>query len=253
MEINDVVTEILKSKKYSSLDPKFVETICISLSHRFSGKQLLETTKSKLHQIWGSYYTTRPDFTKLLKKYQENEVILSELLRIHQSTKERLGEYDEIINFVFENTEHKSILDIGCGFNPIYLSQIKDFDKYIGVDIDIQQQEFLKEVLSGDRSMEIRVGSSFDNFEHVDLVFALKILPVLDQIEEGNSQKFLLNLKTKFLVVSFPSRSISGKSKGMLENYREKYIPLIESAGFTQLFEKAFSSESVYIFKKASI
>lgn len=250
MEVNEVVKLIKNTKKYKNIDPEVINDIVISLSYKYSGSQLLEKVKSKLHQIWGAYYTTRPNFNKLLKKYFVGEITTDQILLIHQSTKERMGEYDEIFDFIFNKTKHESILDVGCGFNPLYMAKRTDFNKYVGVDIDIEQQDFLSKILVDNNKIEIKVGSFADSINDADLTLALKLLPVLDQIEPGNSRKFLSSLNNTFLAISFPNRSISGKDKGMLENYRTIYLPIIHSLGFILKNEKSFKNETVYIFKK---
>lgn len=248
MTNNEVVIGVLKSKKYKDIEPEIINKITISLSYKVSDRKLIDEVKAKLHQIWGSYYTTRPDFKKLLDKYNKGELSANQILSIHQSSKERIGEYDDIFNFIFNNTQHTSILDVGSGFNPLFVSNLAGFDDYTAIDIDIAQQDFLKEVLKNDKRITISIGNAESDLKEHDLVLALKLLPVLDQIKTNGSTEFISRLKCKYLVVSFPNRSISGKNKGMLENYREKYIPSIQNSGFSLIQEKIFKSETVYIF-----
>ena len=48
-----------------------------------------------------------------------------------------------------------------------------------------------------------------------DVVFLFKTLPCLEQQEKGISERIISSLNTRYIAISFPARTMSGKSKGM--------------------------------------
>lgn len=248
MENNELVKALSDSKKYKDLSYSTIENIAISNSYSE------DKVRSKLHQIWGAYYSTRPDFNKLLKKLNEGSISLKDVLRIHNSTKERIDDYETIYKFINENIRSSSsILDIGCGLNPIFSILLKNNYEYIALDIDNSQQYFLNKLFEKYQLSKYTaiVGDALlDKHKPVDVVFALKLLPVLDQISREQTDLFLKNLECKTLIVSFPNKSLGGREKGMRENYRISYIDRIENLGYELLTLKEFNNETFYILKK---
>ena len=64
-----------------------------------------------------------------------------------------------------------------------------------------------------------------------DLVLLLKMLPCLEQQRRGCGERILRGLDAKWVVVSFPLRSLSGKDKGMKSHYGEIMARLVPSVG----------------------
>ncbi|MBL1904978.1 16S rRNA (guanine(1405)-N(7))-methyltransferase ArmA, partial [Klebsiella pneumoniae] len=96
----------------------------------------------KLHQIWGSYYSAYPNWDKLLKKYNQGQLSIEDLLKIHSSTNERVATLNDFYTYVFGNIKHvSSILDFGCGFNPLALYQWNENEKIIYHAYDIDRAE----------------------------------------------------------------------------------------------------------------
>ncbi|MCK9368942.1 hypothetical protein M0R04_03175 [Candidatus Dojkabacteria bacterium] len=243
----DAIQEILRNKKYKAIDRRVIEKLVFEYKD-------IDKVKSKLHQIWGAYYTARPDFSKLLKKYQNKQITLLDIARIHSSTRERLSSFEEMFKYIFENIEENNeIVEIGSGLNPILMLLIpKLWEKYTCLDIDIAQQDFVNAIVKSEKrdDIEVVVGSANDISNYnVDVFFLFKLLPVLDQQENGGASKLLEEIKSKYIVVTLPSKSLGGKEKGMRNAYYDKYIPLIESRGYQLLSSKDFLNESVYIFK----
>ena len=81
--------------------------------------------------------------------------------------------------------------------------------------------------------------------EAVDVTFIFKFMPLLKKSEQLN----LLNkLNTKYIVVSFPTRSISGKNVGMKENYSNNFKELIKGH-FIIVGEIEFQNEILFIIR----
>lgn len=82
MDKNDVVKKILESKKYENLDSDIVEKVVSISEKKYKLKEVENYSKKKLHQIWGSYYSAYPNWDKLLKKYNQGQLSIEDLLKI---------------------------------------------------------------------------------------------------------------------------------------------------------------------------
>ncbi|ELY7157628.1 16S rRNA (guanine(1405)-N(7))-methyltransferase ArmA, partial [Klebsiella pneumoniae] len=78
-----------------------------------------------------------------------------------------------------------------------------------------------------------------------DVVFLLKMLPVLKQ-QDVNILDFLQLFHTQNFVISFPIKSLSGKEKGMEENY-QLWFESFTKGWIKILDSKVIGNELVYI------
>src|SRR4051812_10164109 len=118
-----IVNQILESKKYKDIYRKTIERIVEDAVNRYGEKKAEDKAKELLHQVWGSFYSTRPDFAKLLEKFSSLELPeddydyallkqVDDLLRIHASTVERMKFIDDFYAQIFAKTGiPKSIQD----------------------------------------------------------------------------------------------------------------------------------------------
>ena len=79
----------------------------------------------------------------------------------------------------------------------------------------------------------------------------LKALPCLEQQGKGISVKLLNEIECRFLVVSFPSKSLGGKSKGMELNY-EAFLNSIVDKTRHAVHKINFEREIVYVLERAN-
>jgi 16S rRNA (guanine(1405)-N(7))-methyltransferase len=227
------------------LNPKTVDRVVQSSNSE-------KDAKKKLHQIWGAYYSSIPKFKKLEDKS------VDDLLRIHSSTNERMGDYPEFYKRIFEITGvPRKITDIACGFNPLAYKYIREFGdiEYVGIDIDVAEVEFINIYMEESPEVSCKVGDVFDEETWIedanssDILLLLKLLPVLEQQTKGTSQDFINKLTTNHLIISFPTKSISGKEKGMTNNYLEWFRDL-ETEKYEEIGELEFEREVILILKK---
>jgi 16S rRNA (guanine(1405)-N(7))-methyltransferase len=62
--------------------------------------------------------------------------------------------------------------------------------------------------------------------------FFLKTFPLLDQIEKTLSRHLLEGIHAEHILVSYPAKSLGGRSKGMPANYTTAFYRLIEGLNF---------------------
>jgi len=230
-----------------------------------------KAVKTKLHQVYGAYTQENgyKKATKILDELIKEERIPGHvhsdihevskmLLGLHTSTKERLPFYDEFYGFILENTGPiKSVLDIGCGYNPfsVPLIQIK-LEAYFAVDIDVRVANLINHffVILGlppyakcaDLAVEIPK-------ESADIALVCKLLPVLEAQSSGSGFSLLRQLNTKYLLITYPLKSLGGREKGMAKNYSatfEKAVNEGQLAPFTLINQKQVGHEMLYLASK---
>ena len=128
--MDKVIKKIKKKPELSDLPDSLVLSVLESyLSKNRIGlpknpKQLkivVKEIRSELRNYTGRFQVKSKKRVKLL---EENKIL--ELLKTHTSTKERIKDYQKLIKKI-ENFSPKSILDLGCGLNPIaIMNKLKD-------------------------------------------------------------------------------------------------------------------------------
>jgi 16S rRNA (guanine(1405)-N(7))-methyltransferase len=81
------------------------------------------------------------------------------------------------------------------------------------------------------------------------MVFLLKALPCFEQQEKGVSEKIISALKTKHIVISFPSLTLTGKAKGMGNYYHSFALDLINRLNLAY-FKLEYPNEIFYVLNK---
>lgn len=148
---------------------------------------------------------------------KEQEGLLSEkrysdLLNTHQSTKERLPDYPEFTKRILAYNP-KSILDIGCGLNPLALARPKI--TYFASDINesdlkIVKSFFAQEHISGE--VFVADAKKTRTYPKADIALLLKLVDLLDEKGHKKTEELILSLSSPVLVISFSTKTLSGKS-----------------------------------------
>ena len=285
--ISKVIQNILKSRKYKALYPPTVERVVGECLKRYGVARTEEEARTVLHQIWGSYYGVRPDFKKLWKNFEaeiaagRREEAIDMVLRLHSSSAERLPIFDEFYKKIFAITGMpKFIVDHGCCLDPVAYSRMlaavapvvpapsvipkpRDLQqagpsliRYQAFDIDVEEVEFLKkacQLLGYGEAVKVAAGDAIsDEPVPADVVFMLKLLPVLEQQKKGAAKEVLMKQRCKWIVVSCPVASLSGKEKGMTEFYTKQFNEL--TAGLDWKIKRLlFSTELVFVCQVADV
>jgi 16S rRNA (guanine(1405)-N(7))-methyltransferase len=261
-KIDWLVAAVLKKSKYSTINVDFIQHIGEQeIAKRDSLKEAVKSTCSKLHQVGGAFLENRPIFSEWLTelKTQPEEIHSAEIMRFcqekmhaHASTSERLPILDDFFNRCLEHLAPiHSLLDLGCGLNPLALPWMplaKD-PIYHGIDIFTDMihfdQQFLQHIHLRGRTTCSDILGTLPR-QHFQLALALKILPLVDQIDKERTHDWLESIPADHLLVSFPIFSLSGKGKGMLENYSSRFMQVIEGRNWKmERFE--FSTELAFL------
>jgi 16S rRNA (guanine(1405)-N(7))-methyltransferase len=252
--------KIITSKKYSSLYPKTVLRIVKDCLSKYPEKEVEKKARQLLHQIWGIFYPTRPDFNKLLKAFgakiknrEDVKEAVWSILKLHASTKERTPILNDFYRRIFKITGRpKTIVDLASGLNPLTYFWLPEGIEYHGFDIDREQAQFLTAIFKLLKVNRVKIGLGdvfVDRFPKADVVFLLKILPLIRQQQKTQSLEILEKQNARHLVVSFPTKTVSGREKGMAEFYAKQFEELIREKPWA-IKKIFFPTELVFVIKK---
>ena len=104
--------------------------------------------------------------------------------------------FEIIKNFINEDKEY-SILDLGCGKIPFFLEFKKDFKKYHGIDLSINDNAYDNIVLQKKSidQIDIEEMNKYDLILLIDVLHHLKIEVIerlLDKFSKLNSGKIII-------------------------------------------------------------
>lgn len=234
----DVIHNILGKKELQGVEHSFVRSVLEkelrkrpktarkleSLSIRSAEyKQLVKAVRAVLRRNVGLYEGNPEHQQALLAELRQSSgldrrlEITGHLLSTHASTRERLPFYDEVWHRIFEITgKPGTILDIGCGLNPISCPETGA--KYVGVDIDrnvclIVSRYFDIVGIDGEcRVVDARALKAIAALPQSDLALVFKLLDLIDAAKGHYVSEALIKaIPARWVVVSFPTLKIGGK------------------------------------------
>jgi 16S rRNA (guanine(1405)-N(7))-methyltransferase len=260
----EIASKLAQSKKYRHLCDDTLNRISQwAVTRHSSVKEAEKAAKRKLHQIYAAYITTQETkkIEALVRSFQPaaGSPTLQEfclrILECHASSRERIHYlptfYGDIKNLT---GEPGSVLDLSCGLNPFTLPwlALPPGASYHCIDIDCRLIGLINEFMSqlpGNNSAACEDILVSPPTAEVDVVLLLKSLPCLEQQEPDAGLRLLNSLKARYVVVSFPVRSLGGHEKGMSRHYDDFMGKLTERLG-VEVSTLSYPDESVYVMKK---
>ena len=223
-----LLEKLQKSKKYAGICPDTLERVlqeCL-LRHK-KPKDAEKAAREKLHGITGAFMTPeqRRNAQAALLPALTDENALTELMRQHASTRERLplSNMDALYDRLFSTVgKPERILDLACGLNPLYLG-IRGY-AVTGIDIQNDAVELINR-LGAQGGMPVCAHCADLLLEHsipeerFSLALALKLLPLLEREQSGAAERLLQRVRADRIAVSFPTRTLTGRNVGMEANY----------------------------------
>ncbi len=222
-----LIDEILASRKYRGLGipRETVSNLFVQESELHKNeKELLKAVKEKMHHLVAPYLGD-PDYAQAASELkgactEGSEAIKSfceSLLRAHTSTRERLPSLTEFYQSIFAVTSKPAvILDLACGLHPFGLPwmDLPAGARYHAYDIHQPRvyliNHFLK-CLHFAELAEVRDILVEPPEVAADLAFFLKEAHRLDARRAGANRDLWQALNCRWLVVSLPAQSMSGK------------------------------------------
>ena len=210
--------KLSSNRKYSDVCPDAVRRVISECEGRYrKPKDLEKAVRERLHGVTSAFNDLGPGAAQAASCISDDES-LADMLRRHASTRERLplSAMDALYARIFETTGRpESVLDLACGLNPLYL--IHRFGcRVVGVDISKSCVDLIPEGIWGDLLCENAIPR--EPF-HIALLF--KILPLLERQRAGAAMDVMRAVNAKYLVASFPTRTMGGRNVGMEAHYSE--------------------------------
>lgn len=242
MNINGVLEKVKQKKELSGIDDSIILesihrnikkfNINIEKAKPKDYKELIKIIRADLRKYAGRFQFSLKDRLELLEKGE-----IEYLLKTHSSTKERLESYP-IIKRVIGELDIKSILDLGCGLNPIALSErginyyACDINKH---DLILVKKFFRKNNIDGEVFICDLRNLKYETLPSADLVLLFKVLDVIENRGHKLAEQIISTLKCRYLIASFSTKTLSGKpmnhpQRGWMErmlsrlNYKFKIV-----------------------------
>lgn len=269
-DVEAVISAVAKSKRYTVVAPQTIRRIArrALVSAQGNVPDAVKRTKRGLHEIYGAYLPgSAPNYRALLRKVQaavdtgdEQQLrsVLESAMRVHASTRERLDQLSTFYHEVFRRVPAPKVVnDLACGFNPLAVPWmgLADGVTYVASDIDTGQAGFLDEVLTLlGVEHRVEVVDLVDEPPRVpaDLTFLLKTVPCLERQRTGAGWELLDQVASPWLVVTFPTKSLGQKSKGMFRTHSTAFETYSARRPWhVDWFE--LSNELVYVVEKPEL
>jgi 16S rRNA (guanine(1405)-N(7))-methyltransferase len=264
-QLDELIRLVQASDKYAHIDSSLIKEIGRGeLAKRASLKEAVKATRNKLHQVGSSYQEIAIPYASWIKllanlphSLSDPEVMqfLAGNRRMHASTSERSFIEEKFFQeSLAPFAPVESILDLACGLNPLNyrFMPLAEHCEYFACDIYQDMVNYLNQFFA---HFEINGKAEVCDLAHqipsqkVQVALLLKTIPCLEQIDKNAGLRLLEGLNAEVIVVSFPSRSLGGKSKGMAQNYEAHFNQLIAGKSW-QVTKIEFPGELTFMVRK---
>ena len=220
----EIVLKIKEKRELAGLVDSVVENILDDFlrKNRISLPALSEKEKKIIvKEVRSTLRLLAGRFRKSAKK--KNPAIdlenINELLRTHSSTAERLDFYPQFREKLLE-MKPASILDLGCGLNPIALS-LRGVVYYASdintKDLSIISAYFKKHRIKG-KTFVLDLQKMDSPLPNADITLLLKLLDVIDP-KHTLSENIINKIPSRRIIVSFSTRKLSGRKMNFPRRY----------------------------------
>lgn len=204
-------------------------------------QETVKAVRKHLREIYGMF---------ILAGYQKKneQTGFQDILKTHQSTRERVQNYPEIyiklwniIEPLLDGRKAINVLDLGCGMNPVSAPLLMNIFRcevhYYAYDISSQDMDFIRRFFKHNNIQGSAVQADLTkDYERIisdnkpALCLMLKLLDTLETQQRHSSKKLLDHVFkiTDVVAVSFPKTGISGRKtisqnrRAWLENFLKK-------------------------------
>jgi len=222
----ELFEKLASNKKYAEVCPDTIKRVISECEGRYKKpKDMEKAVREKLHGITSAFNDLGKDALEEVTRLNGDDARLESILKRHASTRERLplSAMDDLYRRIFEVTgKPESILDLACGLNPVYLAERTDENcRIVGVDISGSCVALINALgasevsgIHGDLLCENAIPG-----EHFHMALLFKILPLLERQKSNSAMEVMNAIDAKYLVISFPTRTLGGRNVGMEDNY----------------------------------
>ncbi|HEX6972451.1 MAG TPA: 16S rRNA methyltransferase [Limnochordia bacterium] len=258
--LDRLVAAVAHSPKYRRVATDVVRRVgAQALDRDRRLKEAIKATKNHLHRIGGAYLSGRPAYSAWIEQLSEAGPPATEafkakcrtILAQHASTRERLPLLERFYTVLFApSAPVRSIIDIGCGFNPLSAPwmPLAPGATYHAFDMYHDLAEFLNRFF---RLVSLRGQAHACDViracppHRVDAALLLKCIPCFEQSEPGSGTLLLDRIDADYLFVSFPRQRLGGRRLDLGAPYRDSLAVFLQARGWPfEQFE--FDTETVW-------
>ncbi len=267
-ELRNVDSEIVRSEivKFLKQSPKTVAFLATNRTlKQFERAEdyavVIKHVRSVLRKSYGMFVVDASQRGNILERMRSlsDTDAHTEMLRTHESTKERMAIYPELYEKIFKITgKPKSILDLGCGMNPFSYPFLKAHPSYYASDIskedcNLINSYFKKINITGEAIpidlREIDKGNILMFFPKTDVCFLFKVLDTIETTGHKLAEKLVNSINSDFIVASFSTKTLS--KEDMRHPYRGWVELMCKRLNFGCILIE-FDSEIFYVISKKS-
>jgi hypothetical protein len=214
--IEELIIKVKEKKELADLEDNFVKTAIKEILKEFpltefnprskKTKEVIKKVRAKLRRTYGLFREN----VKI-----DNIDNIEQVLKKHSSTKERFAYYSELYTTLFKITgKVKTILDLGAGLNPFSYNYLGFKPEYYAYDLGENEVNlinlfFEKNKIKGKAEVK---DITKHIFSKADIAFLFKMTEVIDQNRgHKRSEDLIKKLPVKYVVISFPTLTMSGK------------------------------------------
>jgi 16S rRNA (guanine(1405)-N(7))-methyltransferase len=265
--IDEVAARVSASPRYRHVDPHLVARLAAEEAPRArNADDAVKRVKRRLHQAVGAFRGGRGGaVTESLAALRaawagdlEDPAVVAacrELLSSHASTAERVPHLEAFYTGIWEaaGAMPASVLDLGCGLAPLGLPwmRLPPTTHYLAVDVDrraLETVDAFLDLVGQPHAVEARdLAAGPPPDLAADVALLLKLVPTLDRQDLGAAARLLTGLRMRHAAISFPRRSLGGRSRGMERTYRARLAKLAAETGFEVVAEPSVANELVFV------
>jgi 16S rRNA (guanine(1405)-N(7))-methyltransferase len=264
-QVIEVADQILRSRKYRDLqleNSTVLDLLERELAAGIPMKRAVKETRRKLHNIIAPYLgdTNYDDaavkFEQAFEAQTENAVraVCSALLTSHASTRERLPSLEDFFHQIFAIIGCPNrVIDLACGLNPFAFPwmNLPVTTEYHAYDIHTPRVSLINHYfkLQGLQPLgEVRDILLDPPQVEAHTAFFFKEAHRFEQRRRGSNLSFWQALRVRYLLVSLPMQSLSGKHD-LLGKQRKLVYGTLESLDW-KVDELQINGEIIFIIDK---
>jgi len=188
---------------------------------------IIKEVRAKLRVYTGRFQRSHEKRSFLLDARRYEDVLMT-----HASSADRMADYPALRNEL-EKIQIRSILDLGCGLNPLALARVAT--TYYAVDIREDElalvAEFFKQENISGKTIVCDIRKELPVLPPVDVCLLMNILDIIESRVHIRAEEIITNVKAKYFFITFSTKTLSGKpmrhpQRGWIERLltRRRYL-----------------------------
>jgi len=199
-----------ESRNYSSLDDEILrKSITFVLSSEMPLMKKLDKVKSTRSKFF------KEVLSKAKARLRKQALVYFPSEAKSPSLKERKEIPEPVLNEI-SRINPRRFVDLGCGLNPLFFPYSRfSVERYLAIDINKQIVKKANDFFQskGIQGEAVAADIKAFNFDEVfDVAFLFKLLDLVDDSGHKKAEMIFTALKAKMIIISFPTKTLSGKS-----------------------------------------